>query len=233
MALIESSRYSARDRAEWDRLERFDRALARSSRMDAKIAQARAALEGFEPNYIGVSWGKDSVAVAHMAIDVWPNVPLVWVMVTGWENPDCAAVRDAFLTQHPQARYVEIEAEAGANRAGGTSAKGFAEARRRFGRRYVSGVRAQESGSRTLRARKWGASSPNTCAPIIWWEYLDVFAYLARFDLPVHPAYACSMGGRLERGHLRVGSLGGGRGTGVGRAEWERHYYPEAIRGSS
>ena len=37
--------------------------------------------------------------------------------------------------------------------------------------------------------------------------------------------YACSLGGLLDRSKLRVASLGGQRGTGWGRAEWERRYY--------
>lgn len=72
-----------------------------------------------------------------------------------------------------------------------------------------------------------GLSSLHTCAPIGWWSDTDVFAWLAARDLPVHPAYACSMGGMLERRHLRVAGIGGDRGTGFGRREWERRYYPE------
>jgi len=40
-----------------------------------------------------------------------------------------------------------------------------------------------------------------------------------------HPAYACSMGGALDRAQLRVAALGGDRGSGHGREEWERRYY--------
>lgn len=52
-----------------------------------------------------------------------------------------------------------------------------------------------------------------------------MFAYLHRFDLPVHPAYAMSRGGLWDRDRIRVASLGGRRGEGMGRAEWERAYY--------
>lgn len=58
---------------------------------------------------------------------------------------------------------------------------------------------------------------------------MDVFAYLAARDLPVHPAYAMSHGGRLDRRWLRVGSIGGTRALGRGRMEWESAYYGDVI----
>lgn len=73
--------------------------------------------------------------------------------------------------------------------------------------------------------RRWGESSLNTCAPLGWWSGWDVFAYLVTRGLPIHPAYACTMDGLLEPIRIRVASLGGRRGDGMGRAEWERRYY--------
>ena len=63
----------------------------------------------------------------------------------------------------------------------------------------------------------WGLS----CQPNGHWSARDVFAYLNAHDLPVHPAYAMTFGGALDRGRLRVGTIGGSRGTEFGRAEWE------------
>jgi len=94
----------------------------------------------------------------------------------------------------------------------------------------VSGVRGEESGVRKLRMRRWGTSSERTCAPIGWWCGGDVFAYLHQHDLPVHPAYAMSFGGTLDRNRIRVASLGGERGTGFGRRDWEHRYYRDAFR---
>ena len=58
---------------------------------------------------------------------------------------------------------------------------------------------------------------------------LETFGYLAAHDLPVHPAYAMLGGGRWERDRIRVASLGGRRGDGIGRAEWEREYYSDVL----
>ena len=39
-----------------------------------------------------------------------------------------------------------------------------------------------------------------------------------------------TLGGRLDRTHLRVASLGGVRGTEMGRREWEWAYYRDELR---
>jgi len=77
-----------------------------------------------------------------------------------------------------------------------------------------------------------GIATERTCAPIGRWSAEDVWAYLYARGLPVHPAYAMSMGGLLDRDRIRVGPLAGERaaawaeqGSGHGRLEWERRYY--------
>lgn len=52
-----------------------------------------------------------------------------------------------------------------------------------------------------------GTTTQNTCRPIGRWTAVEVFAYLARHDLPVHPAYALTYGGQLDRRWLRVHPL--------------------------
>jgi len=186
------------------------------------------AIREFGPDYCGVSWGKDSVVVAHLCRRVDASIPLVYLTDSPWSNPDCGGVRDAFLSAHPGV-YFEADVPAGRR----IDAHGrvwpvwgdFRVAADRFGRRYISGIRSEESRTRRLRVAKWGTTTTNTCAPIARWTGRDVFAYLLRHDLPVHPAYAMSRGGLLERQWLRVAPLGGDRGIGMGRREWEMHYY--------
>ena len=57
----------------------------------------------------------------------------------------------------------------------------------------------------------------------------DVMAYLARFNLPVHPAYGMLGSGRYDRERIRVATLGGERGGGAGRREWESEYYGDVL----
>jgi len=184
--------------------------------------------------YAGVSWGKDSVVIAGLIARMVPRWPLVWIRVEPIVNPDCLLVRDAFLAAHPAVRYEEIvewcTRDATGWHATGTLERGFRTAALRYGARYLSGIRAEESGIRKLRVAKYGLLAANTCAPLGWWTGDDVWAYTLAHGLPVHPAYACTLDGSLDPSRIRVASLGGKRGTGRGREEWERRYYADELR---
>lgn len=230
--LVASKRYSQRDLDYWRSLERTDAIWATINKHKRAVTAARHWIERFTAEgscYTGVSWGKDSVVVAALSIPF--GVPLVHVRVRPIANPDNDLVRDEFLRMFPTANYHEIDVncthDAEGWHASGTLERGFTIAAEHFGDRHVSGIRAEESGARKLRMNTYGANTLRTCAPIGRWSAADVFAFLFANNLPVHPAYACSMGGMLERDRIRVASLGGKRGQGWGRYEWEAHYYRE------
>ena len=69
------------------------------------------------------------------------------------------------------------------------------------------------------------------------WTCADVLVTdppsLAKHDLPVHPAYAMSFGGRLDRIWLRVSPIGSITNSHKGRADWEAHYYRDVMDGKS
>lgn len=237
--ILASPRHTRADLAAWARWSRIDAALGRSRALALRGDEALAALERFVRaapgvGFQGVSWGKDSGVCLHLMALLTERtglrLPVVWVRVARRESPDCPAVRDAFLSRFgPLLDYHEIHVEAGDVGGKLTSATGFAEAHRRFGDRHVSGVRADESRVREASARAHGIATDRVCRPILRWSAQDVFAWHARHDLPLHPAYAMSMGGTLDRMRLRVASLGGERGTGHGRRSWERAYYPDEM----
>lgn len=232
--LIPSHRHTPADLKVWYELEGYDAVLARARPLRRKVERAIDDIRAFaaDPCYVGVSWGKDSVVVAHLASIAAPHAPLVWVRVEPIKNPDCALVRDAYLAEHGQ-EYIEINEHCTWSddewHATGTLERGFKRAAEQAGGRYISGVRSEESSGRKMREMVWGTTSANTCAPITRWTGLEVFAYLYAHDLPVHPAYACSFGGVVERHRIRVASIGGERGTGKGRREWEQRYYGETV----
>lgn len=233
--LIASSRHTRADLEHWRRCEEMDRIyLARcGARLDRLTVDAVRVIEAFTaagPCYAGTSWGKDSVVVAHLASLASPTPPAVWFPAGAVENPDCVLVRDAFLERFT-VEYREIEASdlmwTDGEHDGAQAA--FVRESRVVASRYISGVRAEESGARERTMRRNGTASASTCRPIGWWSAADVFGYLARHDLPVHPAYACTMGGAYDRDRIRVGTIGGRCGTGRGRTEWERRYYRREI----
>lgn len=219
----------------WDLRERDDERRARSVRMDALTRQAQATIRRFLSTtraYCAVSWGKDSVVTAHLVRSVAPSTTLVWVRLIGADNPDCPAVRDEFLACWPMP-YVEIAGAApemaGGVRKSGALRDGFDVAAEEYGPGHFSGVRAAESSTRRLSAMVHGLATARSCRPILHWQAADVWAYLRRHDLPVHPAYAMSEGGQRDRDWLRVASIGGERGAENGRRSWERRYYPDVL----
>lgn len=235
--LVASDRHTDADLAAWARLERYDQILGTSPALSRKVMAAQATIAAFVavgPCYLGVSWGKDSVTVAGLVAEMGLRIPHVWTRSEPKTNPDCALVRDAFLLRYPATDYHEIVSHCTRDTNGnwevaGAAERGFAEAGRRFGDRYVSGIRSEESQVRRLREALHGTTTARTCAPITRWTGADVFAYLYTAGLPVHPAYACSYGGALERDRIRVAPVGGEKGLGRGRREWEWTYYREAL----
>lgn len=230
--LIPSPRHTPADLALWAELEDADHAVGASMRLYRQVGRAMAAIRTFAsrgPCYLGISWGKDSVALAALAREGAPGVPLVWMRYSV-PNPDCALVRDAYFRDFPGQTYHELDAPP--ERTRGQKLQRFDIAADLLGTsRYLSGVRADESGIRKLSIASLGLLTDNVARPIGWWTTAEVFGFLASRNLPVHPAYACLGGGRWPREHLRVASLTGQRGRGHGRDSWEREYYGEMRAG--
>lgn len=238
--LIESPRHTPADLNLWVDHEEAD--LQHS--MSRREQEAKEAIVQFTdqlPCYAGVSWGKDSVVIAHLLRRYAPDVSLMHLRPTN-HNPDCDAVRDIYFDLFPGQAYEEVFVSYdGLDRTmldrGSldrlTDQRWYAAIReygKEFRQRHILGIRAEESTGRRFRVMRWGLASPNACAPIGRWSTADVFAYLACHGLPVHPAYAMLGGGRWRRDRIRVAEIGDTHGTGSGREEWEREYYGDVLR---
>lgn len=247
MALIPSPRHTPADIAHWAHLEHYDDALSRDPRLDRLTRDAHSALRDWRAageGVVSVSWGKDSVVAAHLAVTAGLDCPLVWVRGDPWEMPECVEVRDVFLAAYPGTRYEERRVRFGHPRRGEPGYDPCPPPDRRpswtfdevVPERWVSGVRAQESRTRRMSLVVHGDATARTCRPIVRWSHAQVFAYLHRHDLPVHPAYAMTMGGQRDRGWLRVHALGGTPESArrephyaAELAAWEDHYYSHVI----
>lgn len=244
MTLIDSPRLTDADRAAWARLERYDAALADALPLGQMTARAQDVIRQFAASgrcYVSTSWGKDSTVVAHLAATCGARLPLVYVRMRVYENPDCLTVRDRFLDQYGHlVDYHEYTVDCGSarwwddgppspKRSGGHAGHYFTQAEAEHGRRHITGVRAEESRVRDIAMARWGEAGPGACRPIGRWKATDVFAYLRKHDLPVHPAYAMSYGGHADRRWLRVSPIGSTIGADKQRADWERTYYGELI----
>ncbi len=238
--LITSHRHKPKDLELWDELSYSDSLHD----VDRRERQSRAALRTFSLHkspYTSVSWGKDSVVVVHLSWLIDKSIPLVHLRPTN-HNPDCDAVRDAYFAMCPGQPYEEFIVDyTKIDRVSTphdvldklTDAEWNAAWRdvgKKYGQDHITGIRADESMGRSFRMFRWGINSKHASAPIGWWSTADVFAYLAKENLPVHPAYACLGGGRWERDRLRVAEIGDTHGTGGGRLEWEQEYYGSELR---
>lgn len=243
--LVDSPRLKPGDRATWDRLETYDHRLypAVEKRVPTALAVIRRWWdEGHQQGVCSVSWGKDSVAVADLVARTELPIPIVWVPTIPFEMPECYAVRDAFLAKHPHVRYDERPVwprnpkrgepgyEEHHSNPDRKSQNVLAE---QISERYISGVRAEESRMRTMSINSRGLVTKNTCRPIGRWTAVDVFAYLAGRELPVHSVYAMSYAGALDRRWLRVHPLCSAPPSTLRRDSdmivWEDDYYGDAI----
>ena len=224
--LIECDRIRAEDHELWMDLERADALhVIGKHRIQAAIS-AISEFRDAGPCWCGVSWGKDSVVVADLCCRVG-GIPLVFVC-TRRTTPYWHGVMSQFRSSWPDARITVIAEDEGDQWPHWGGGIGIAD--EMFGRRAVHGVRRQESSVRRLSAMVHGISTAHMCRPILNWSSDEVFAYLCQNDLPVHPNYAMLGGGRWPRDWIRVGSIGGPRGRGIGRDEWEREYYGDVLR---
>lgn len=230
MPLLPSSRLRSGDIAAWERHRSEDR--ARSSLLARKIDESTRVIREFadaheDPCYIAVSWGKDSVVTADLALRAGMiDIPLVWIaMEDPWEMPECYPVRDAFLALYPEATYHEYRS------ARGTWQDTVSETWDEIADRTITGIRADESHERRMRWRAHGFSTRFTCAPLSKWTADDVFAYHELHGLPLSAVYGMTLGGRLPRTDIRTAVLDWYNddrgGEEFGRREWEATYFPE------
>lgn len=238
--LIDSPRITDRDFEHWANISRYDALLANNTRMRRLCQQATMIVEEWRDAGVGVisvSWGKDSVVAADIALKVDPTLPVVWVRSDPFETPECELVRDAFLATHPGCRYEERVAILRNPKRG---EPGFEEHRLNGGKhqdvlselipeRWISGLRGQESRMRQNSLRWHGYVTPKTARPLAGWEAPDIFAYLHRENLPVHPVYAMSFGGVLDRQWLRVHPLCSVIDSKTDVPAWEDAYYGDVI----
>lgn len=219
--LIPSHRHRPEDLRLWAELEAADLDRPVPTRL---IDGACDVIRAWHGDYVGCSWGKDSVVLVSLVAELRPELPVVWVRMRGRDNPDCEAVRDAMLRRcqlnyhervfvYEQCRHDEH----------------WRAIDREFGPRRMTGLRAQESGRRRMSLRHLGIDTGRSCRPLAWWRETHIFAYLAQHWLPVHPAYACLGGGRWPREHLRTHGIGGQSAGNRGRREWEREYYGDVL----
>ena len=232
MPLLRSPRFQPGDLAAWKEASAADHGVASTTRHRRLVESTEERMVRWSRDRSGVvsvSWGKDSVVLAHMASQLL-DWPLMYRRIWPLDSPHTTSVRDEFLAHYP-VRYHEVFSVVAPPRGPVEHRTAVRASRRRaiklFGPCRIMGVRAAESPDRELFRAATDGETKHTLSPMIDWTAVDVWAYLAHHDLPIHPAYGFSLSGAIARDQLRVSALGGERGRGHGRHEHEAVYYPE------
>lgn len=221
---------------------------------DARRVFDEAAALG--PLVVSSSWGKDSVALCHLAIDLLGAVPIVHLAspysLPGYDDvvrhfsslttvhtiPASRSLaeyiewcRDIGLpherTRASQGRVVsEIKRHRGADVAKEIAGPGVVQ---------VLGMRAEESRTRRLLFRRIGcvyqrADGARFANPLAWWSSRDTWAYIVAHDLPynrqIYDAETCG----LTRETIRNTGWLSTDGAEHGRLAWLRQHFPAQYR---
>jgi 3'-phosphoadenosine 5'-phosphosulfate sulfotransferase (PAPS reductase)/FAD synthetase len=195
------------------------------------------------------SGGKDSTALAHLAIRVCPGLELVsekddldypgerqYVedLAASWRArltvlvPDVSPAR--WMEEH--AREIAIGGDMHGRAAGLSKACFYSVVERASrGRAIMLGLRSEESAARRVNRATHGnlyrARGQWVATPIADWTGLDVYAYLLVNGIELLPLYRCiALMHSREPWRLRKSWWIQGAAGSMGGVMWLRHYYP-------
>lgn len=230
---------------EWSKTKAFAR------RVDAARTTLRVAA-ALGPLIVSTSWGKDSVALADLALDTLGPVPLLHqasaYRLPGWDRvAEHFAARTPVHVIEPKRTLAETIAwlhEIGlgyerarhssraTHRAKRDAADEWCEAR--GFRVQALGLRIDEGGPRARVLKTRGpiyarAGGATIACPLARWDARDVWARIVSRELPYHPLYDRETHGRTRETLRNTGWL-----TTIdapdGRIAWLRAHYPEQYR---
>lgn len=234
--LMPSHRHTKEDLQVWSELEAADKIHGKT--LGRKIERAQQSIREFiakAPCYLAVSGGKDSSVLWHLAWSVDRSIPTRWLATEPIVDPHCRNVLIELQNRFPMDDFREhlnwCRRDEQGWHATGTLEQGIKLIQAEVGtNRYILGIRADESSVRKLSVFSQGIDTGKACRPLAYWTTEDVYGYAAVNEIPLHPTYGMSGGGRWPRRSLRVSFLGLTHGGNNGRREWESEYYGDVLR---
>lgn len=185
-----------------------------------KVDQAKLIIKEalqIAPAYVAVSWGKDSVVLAHLAISI-TNIPLIHVSSDERDLIDnYSEVESSFLLKFGcNYRKYNLKLK--------NASETFNQLSASLPNVALIGVRAEESSKRRIAIRKNGLiyNYKNTnkyrVFPLSWWSWKDIWSYIVVNDLPYLRSYDHHLnnGKDLSRTSVHIGRR---RGEEFGRFE--------------
>ena len=238
----------------WDDYRAEDRLQARLPVHRSRIRTARRVvtewLQRCERPYIAVSGGKDSVAMLHLvqsvAVPLRGLLPVMW-HDSGVEWPGVPEAFDRLRSAHlvdelvivrPQADVLDLKRQQLAGEISAAKKDRLAlfdpirSAVEQHGfDGFAVGLRGEESAARLRDRRTHGMLYQQRagllrCTPLAYWTWSDVFAYIAAYQLPLHPIYSAPLLHRAHRGEIRLSWWASTDYHELGVVQWVRRAYP-------
>ncbi len=215
-------------------------AHARGRAFQRRVAEAleicQKGLELIGPHYIACSWGKDSLVMLHLAQQIKPDVA-VWHLADEHEDllDNYTEVEQIYKSQFGLPDYTRVIF-------GGDSVPENLERSKVWLDYPVAfvGLRAEEHRYRRLVLKKYGpihqylsSAREGTwrIAPVAWWSWRDIWAYIVLHNLPYLSSYDQELAGShaVSRTsvHVPLERAGGPKGMTMGRIAAIRERSPE------
>lgn len=173
-------------------------------------ARARAAIETMRANaphsYLSLSWGKQSLIVAHMLHQIDPTIPSYFLASSeSWHLHNFAEIIEAFCARWPirhtivqTDRWKDATQWQQARLSGRGDLQAIADADGPWDGWYGGLARDESRVRRIALSMRSDSGHPDVyhyvdgryrCSPLAAWELPDLAAYIDEFDLPLLRAY--------------------------------------------
>lgn len=169
--------------------------------------RARAAIETMRclapHSYLSLSWGKQSIVVAHMLYQIDPTIPSLFLASSeSWILHDFRRVIETFTARWPiphtviqTDRWADAASWAAAKRAGEGDLQHLGDAYQG----WYGGLAREESRTRRIAlSQRSTTGHPDVyqyrdgryrCSPVAAWAIPDLAAYIDEYDLPLLATY--------------------------------------------
>jgi len=220
------------------------------SRLETTEEVIRYTLQWHQDAYVSSSFGKDSVVLLHLLIQLRPNIPVMFIN-SNYCFPDTYQVRDEFVRRYKinlheikqPYDYMELIYEYGLphERTRQQQKQVVELLKKDLGNQWAKdnqksccfwGLRKEESRGRAALLNSKGRTFYNETkglffsAPLADWKWEDIWAYIAEFNVPFSEIYTKQMfcDPRQIRNTSWITTDGLHKS---GRLQWLRYYYPE------
>ncbi len=158
-------------------------------KVDDARTQIKEGISKYPKIILGGSFGKDSMVLLHLALGIYPNIP-VFSILSNTEFPETYSfIREMVIRYHlnyTEYRYEQVEGEKCCGR---PKVEKTILALQNYDA-WISGVRSTEGITRANFQPVEEKAGLIKINPILFFTEVDVWRYTALYQVPVNPMYA-------------------------------------------